>query len=74
MALLRNLTGPVVRAATSFQCNHAWLLRGKELQQLRTPDLPAEDHAAINVSSMRVENMLRDVQSNCDNFLHVRLP
>jgi hypothetical protein len=63
-----------MRAAAGLQSNHARRLLGKELQQLGAPDLLAEDHPAASIGTMRVENMLRDVQSNRANFVHGRLP
>jgi hypothetical protein len=43
-------------------------LGGEEIQQLASADALAEDRSPPIVHSMSVENMLGDIETDCDNF------
>jgi ribonuclease D len=50
------------------------IARTEELEQLATRQLSAEQHGTALVSPMRVKNTLGDIQTDCGNFRHGRLP
>ena len=74
MAKLGELTGPVMRPATCLQRYGATRLSCEEIQQLSSADPLAEHRSTPLIRSVSVENMLGDIQTDCDNFRHGRLP
>jgi hypothetical protein len=60
--------------AACFERDHATRLRHEEFQQLPTTDPLAENDVPALIRPMRVENILRDIQTDCGNFRHGRLP
>ncbi len=74
MAKTGQLARPMMRSATGLQRHHTAPLRRKEPQQLGPTDLLAEHRAPALIRAVRVKNMLGDIQTNRDNFVHGRLP
>jgi hypothetical protein len=68
MAQLRQLAGPVMRAAARFQHHPARRLRGKERQQLGSADLLAQQSAARRIRAMHLKNRLCDIKTNYANL------
>src|ERR1700722_9776504 len=46
----------------------------EELEQLTARELAAEHHRALRVRAVHMKNVLGDIQTNCDNLRHGRLP
>ena len=63
MPQAHQLPRPMVRSATSFQCDKATGLRGEEIKQLAPTNLPAENLAAARIRTVGMKNMLRDIQA-----------
>lgn len=63
-----------MRAAARFERNHARRLTGEEVQQLAPRQLPTEHHRTALVGAVRMKNVLGDIQTDCDNLRHGRLP
>jgi len=70
---LGDLAGPVMGPAARLQGHQARRLRGHELDQFRAGDLLAKDDMTRRIRSMRLENVLSDVQSDCAHLTHRRL-
>src|SRR4029078_5974124 len=64
----------MMRPATCLQRNVATRLSCEEIQQLSSADPLAEYRSPPVIHSMCVENMFSDIQTDCDNFRHGRLP
>jgi hypothetical protein len=73
VAQLVDLTPPVVRPGASLHRDNAGRLCCEEPKQLRPHETLAEQHMAGGIRPMRLENVLRDVQSDRDSLLHGRL-
>jgi hypothetical protein len=67
MAKLGELTSPVM-CSTCLQCYGATRLGCEEIQQLSSADPLAEYRSPPPVHSMSVENMLGDIETDCDNL------
>jgi hypothetical protein len=63
----------MVRAPTGFQRHRTTLVPSKELQQLPSPDLAAEQRSPARISAVRMKNILRDIQTDYANLQHGRL-
>jgi hypothetical protein len=68
MAELGELTGPVMRSTTCLQRYRATRLGREEIQQLSSADPLAEYCSTPLIRSMRVKNMLGDIQTDYDNL------
>jgi hypothetical protein len=68
MAKLGKLTGPVVSSTTCLQRYGAPRLGCEEIQQLSSADFFAEYRATPPIRTVRVKNVLGDIQTNCDNL------
>ncbi|NIJ21070.1 hypothetical protein FHS95_002762 [Sphingomonas naasensis] len=68
------LARPMMRAAACLQRHHASWLCGEEVEQLAATQLPAEHHRAALISATGMKNVLGDIQTDCGNFRHGRLP
>jgi len=64
---------PAVAIGTECPLSCKTLTR-EEVQQLASADPPAENRLAALISTVRVKNMLGDIQANRGNFRHGRLP
>src|ERR671916_2707205 len=69
-----DLTGPVVRAATSLHGHRAGWLRREERKDLVPPQLPAEQHRSRCIGTVNLEHALRQIHPNRANLSHGRLP
>jgi hypothetical protein len=70
---LRDLPRPVVAAGARFHGNRAGRLIGKKAKYLIAAKLLPEQHNSRPICAVRLENVLRQVQSDCVNFQHGRL-
>jgi len=68
MAKLGELTGPVMCSTTCLQRYRATRLGREEIQQLSPADPLAEHCSTPPIYSVRVENMLGDIQTDYDNL------
>jgi hypothetical protein len=68
MAKLGELTGPVMCSTTCLQRYRATRLGREEIQQLSSTDPLAEYCSTPLIRSVRVENMLGDIQTDYDNL------
>jgi hypothetical protein len=73
MPQLRQLPRPVMRTATRFHCDKARWLRCKEIQKLGPGQLSTENHLPRRIRAVCMENILRDIQTDCGNLFHGRL-
>src|SRR5580692_622221 len=69
-----DLSSPIVGPATRLQRYQAPRLGRQEINQFRPGDLLSEHRLPRRASTMRLENMLRDIQTNRANRRHGRLP
>ena len=68
------LAAPVVRRWTGFDTDQARLQLAKELQHLRPTDARADNHRAGLIDAVNLEYRLRNIETDCDNLAHGRLP
>jgi hypothetical protein len=68
MAKLAELTAPVMCSTTRLQRHRATRLGRKEIQQLSSADPLAEHCSTAPIYSMRVKNMLGDIQTDYANL------
>jgi len=68
MAKLGELTGPVMCSTTCLQRYRATRLGREEIQQLSSADPLAEYRSTLLIRSVRVKNMLGDIQTDYDNL------
>jgi hypothetical protein len=61
-------------SATCLQSYRATRLSREKIQELSSADPFAEYSPSFSVRSMHVENMLGDIQTDCANVQHGRLP
>jgi hypothetical protein len=74
MPEVADLTPPVVTAGARLHRNGARRKRRKEWQQLLTAKfLPKQDRSLL-IRPMKLERMLSEIQTNCGNLQHGRLP
>src|SRR3954462_5103992 len=73
VAQLAELTRPVMRPGAGLHRHRAGRLGGEEFEHLRPHQALAEHHTAGRVCPVRLENPLRNVQSDCVNLSHGRL-
>ena len=57
-----------MRSATRLQRYHATRLGREEIQQLSSADPLAEQRSTPLIRSVRVKNMLSDIQTDCANL------
>jgi hypothetical protein len=68
VAKLGELASPVMSTATCLQRDGTTRLGCKEIQQLSSADPLAEHCSTTPICSMRVKNMLGDIQTDYDNL------
>jgi hypothetical protein len=73
MAELDQLPRPMVRGGAGLHTHQAGRLFLEEGQQLGPPQLPAHDHGPRRVNAVDLKNVLRKINTDCDNFVHGRL-
>lgn len=44
----------------------------EKADDLRSPELPPQNSIALLIDAVDLNNVLGDIQSDCDNFLHGR--
>lgn len=64
----------MMRATARFERDHAGPVTGKKVEQLGSRQLATENHRTALVSAVRMKNVLGDIQTDCGNFRHGRLP
>jgi hypothetical protein len=64
----------MMRAAARLECHHAGRLTGEKVEQFAPFELATENHRTALISAMRMKNVLGDIQTDCDNLRHGRLP
>ncbi len=63
----------MVRSSTRFQRNFATGLCSEEPQHFGPVDPTAEQRTSARIRTVRLENILRDIQTDYANFRHGRL-
>jgi hypothetical protein len=63
----------MVRSPTGFQRDRTTLVPSKELKELPSADLAAEQRPPARIRAVRMKNILRDIQTDYANFRHGRL-
>jgi hypothetical protein len=63
-----------MRSTTCLQRYRPIRLRCEEIQQLSSTDPLAEYRSTPLIRSVNVKDVLGDIQTDCDNFRHGRLP
>jgi hypothetical protein len=71
---LLELACPLVRRCARFHANEARRQIGKEIKNLRSTNTPADHHRAIRIDAVNLKYRLRNIDTNCANFAHGRLP
>ena len=64
MAQRQKLPAPVMRSRTGLDADDAPRQLAKEGQDLRTPQLPMDDHRAGRINPVNLKNRLGDIQTN----------
>ena len=74
MALQAQLTCPMVGGGAGLNPDKASVQLLKETQHLAPSQLPSEHHAAVRGHPMDLEYVLRQIETDDCNLLHVLLP
>jgi hypothetical protein len=69
-----DLARPVMRAAAGLHGHRAGWLRREEREDLVPPQLPAKQHRSGCIGAVNLKHALRQIQPDCANFAHGRLP
>ncbi len=69
MAKGAKLAAPMMGRCTCFHPDQAWRQRGKELQNLGASKLSPDQHFAINIDSVELKYVLRQINTDGHNFL-----
>jgi hypothetical protein len=67
-------SAPMVCARAGFNANKAGRQGREKLQPLRTANPLADHHRAISIRAVNLEYRLRNIETNCANLAHGRLP
>jgi hypothetical protein len=70
MTKFDQLPGPMMRRGTGLHANQAGGLFLEEGQHLGSPQLPAEHNRTFPINTVDLKNVLRKIDTYCDNFLH----
>jgi hypothetical protein len=62
-----------MRRGAGLHTNQAGRLFPEEGQHLTPPQLTAHDHGPRRVNAVDLKNVLRKINTDCDNFGHGRL-
>jgi hypothetical protein len=68
------LTAPMMCARTRLNTHQARRQSRKELQHLGAAHPLADHHRAINLHAVDLKDRLRNIETNCANLAHGRLP
>src|SRR5450631_2714503 len=71
---LLELACPLVRRCARFHTNEARRQIGKEIKNLRSTNTPADHHRATRIDAVNLKYRLRNIDTNCANLTHGRLP
>jgi hypothetical protein len=63
----------MMSARARFHRNQAVAQLREEDQQTILPKLLSENHRFLGIRSMQLKNRLRQIKTNCANFIHGRL-
>src|SRR5262249_31368446 len=74
MAKCLQLTAPMMPRRTGFDADQARPQTAKELQHLRPTDALAKHYRSDLVDAVNLEHRLRNIETDCDNLAHGRLP
>src|SRR5271169_192909 len=71
---LLELACPLVRRCACLHANEARRQIGKELNKLCSANTFADHHPTIRINAVNLKNRLRNIDPDCANFAHGRLP
>src|SRR5204863_1237819 len=74
MAITADHPRPVVRGTTSLSSHGAWRKLREELLHRATPKLATQHNSSRSINSVNLKHVLRQIQTNCANLAHGRLP
>src|SRR5271163_1602330 len=74
MAERLKLAAPMMCGRTRLNTNKAWRQGSEKLRHLSAAYPPADHHCAINIHAVDLKDRLRNIETNCANFAHGRLP
>src|SRR5437868_9787268 len=74
MAITADHPRPVVRGTTSLNSHGAWRKLREELLHRATPKLATQHNSSRSINSVNLKHVLRQIQTNCANLAHGRLP
>src|SRR6202161_569568 len=74
MAEHLKLAAPMMCGRTRLNTNKAWRQGSEKLRHLSAAYPPADHHCAINIHAVDLKDRLRNIETNCANFAHGRLP
>src|SRR5947208_11477881 len=74
MAITADHPRPVVRGTTSLNSHGAWRKLREELLHRATPKLATQHNGSRSINSVNLKHVLRQIQTNCANLAHGRLP
>src|SRR5271170_2207821 len=74
MAERLKLAAPMMCGRTRLNTNKAWRQGSEKLRHLSAAYPPADHHCAINIHAVDLKHRLRNIETNCANFAHGRLP
>src|SRR5437868_8221410 len=74
MAITADHPRPVVRGTTSLNSHGAWRKLREELLHRATPKLATQHNGSPSINSVNLKHVLRQIQTNCANLAHGRLP
>src|SRR5271170_1775433 len=74
MAERLKLAAPMMCGRTRLNTNKAWRHGSETLRHLSAAYPPADHHCAINIHAVDLKDRLRNIETNCANFAHGRIP
>src|SRR3954470_21233492 len=74
MAITADHPRPVVRGTTGLNSHGAWRKLREELLHRAAPKLATQHNGSRSINSVNLEHVLRQIQTNCANLAHGRLP
>jgi hypothetical protein len=63
-----------MRRCARFHANAARRQIGKELKNSRSTNAPPDYNRAISIDAVNLKHRLRNIDPDCDNLAHGRLP
>src|SRR3954451_2214754 len=74
MAITADHPRPVVRGTTGLNSHGAWRKLREELLHRAAPKLATQHNGSRSINSVNLKHVLRQIQTNCANLAHGRLP